>query len=97
MASIATKFSIGDIVYTFNGEFGCIIRYVVKGITITTSSVDTEIMYKLNASVNSVPPNSVSTHSSLPEQDLYTESEVTDLANSYLIEKSVSIFSNAGL
>ena len=48
-----------------------------------------EVMYQL------IPPPA--NQNTLEEQELYTDVEVKELANCWLIEKSVSIFSRAGL
>ncbi len=101
MADILTKFSIGDACYTFDSTAGNIVRYVVIGINaqISSSSV-IDIIYTAQPSIT---PNALGTfYSSSPtisieEQLLYTAVEVTELANAFLVQKSVSIFTNAGL
>ena len=99
MASIATKFGIGDTAYTFDGAGGIIYRSIIKAISVNTSNFNTEIMYELTpSSTNGGQTATIpKTHQHIPEQDLYTDVEVKDLANTWLIDKSVSIFSNAGL
>lgn len=99
MASIATKFGIGDTAYTFDGVCGIIHRAIVRSIAANTSNFNTEIMYELTpSSTNGVQNASIpKSQQHVAEQDLYTDVEVKDLANIWLIEKSVSIFSNAGL
>jgi hypothetical protein len=110
MASITTKFSVRDICYTFDSRAGIIYRSIVHEINITNKSTgDSEVMYTLN---NTTPdPQSLSNSngstvsaqlSRVPvaqeyEQNLHTEAEVKDLANTWLINKSLSIFQNVGL
>jgi hypothetical protein len=95
MASITTKFSVNDVAYTFDLSAGIIYRGVVHDITVNTKQGDLEITYQLTG----VTPASGSRLPNAPEyeQNLYTEVEVKDIANTWLINKSVSIFSNAGL
>ena len=88
MSVINTKFSADDTCYTFDGWTGQIKRHSVNGLVITVQKDTTEILYDL------LPPTS---HNPLEEQELYTESEVKELANCWLLEKSISIFSKAGL
>jgi hypothetical protein len=99
MSSIATKFGIGDTAYTFDGNGGYIRRHIVKGIEIKSSTFDTEVMYYLSPSpaVASVSSTVSKYAQSAPEQELYNDVEVKELANVWLIDKSVSIFSYAGL
>ena len=99
MAVITTKFGIGDTAYTFDYQSGKIIRFVIKAIAINTSTFNTEIMYELTLSSNTSYQSATITKSlqSIAEQDLYTDDEVKELANAWLIDKSVSIFTNAGL
>ncbi len=99
MASIVTKFGIGDTAYTFDGVGGHIIRSIIKSISASTSNFNTEVTYELvMSSVNTTQnANIVKTPQYIAEQELYTDVEVKDLANTWLIDKSVSIFSNAGL
>jgi len=99
MASIATKFGIGDTAYTFEGTVGIITRVVVRSISVNTSNFNTEIIYELtpNPANGGSNANITKSQQHAAEQDLYTDVEVKDLANTWLIEKSVSIFSKAGL
>lgn len=99
MASLTTKFSIGDVCYTFEYTAGLIYRYTITGITLNTSHSNTEIIYTLKASAGSTSRTGAQTPVSTQseEQLLYTEAEIKEIANTWLIEKSVSIFSNAGL
>ena len=109
MASITTKFSVRDICYTFDSKAGIIYRSIVHEINITSKSTgDSEVMYTL---ANTTPDPQTLTNSNgtvssqlsrVPtaqeyEQNLHTEVEVKDLANTWLINKSLSIFQNAGL
>lgn len=99
MASLTTKFSIGDTCYTFEYTSGIISRYIISGISLNTSHSNTEIMYSLKMSSNNIQRTGpqTSTVTQAEEQVLYTELEVKEIANTWLLEKSVSIFSNAGL
>jgi len=99
MASILTKFGIGDTAYTFDYQTGKITRFIIKAISINTSTFNTEIFYEVTLSSNTTYQSAVISKNvqNAAEQDLYTEDEVKDLANSWLIDKSVSIFTNAGL
>ena len=95
MAVITTKFSVGDVTYSFDAVNGIIYRSVVKEVIVSSKNTETEVTYAL---ANTTPVKG----GSLPngpeyEQNLYTDVEVKDLANTWLINKSVSIFSNAGL
>ena len=96
MPTIVTKFSVGDVCYTFNATTGVIMRDIVKEVHTTSKTTDSEISYVL---ANSAPNNTsrLVSASTEYEQNLYTETEVKDLANTWLINKSVSIFSDAGL
>lgn len=93
MSTITTKFSIGDVCYTFDPGIGVIYRHVVKSVFTTTKNSDVEVSYDLK----SMPSNTRLTESLHAEQDLYTELEVKDVANVWLLDKSVSIFSTVGL
>jgi hypothetical protein len=107
MASITTKFSVRDVCYTFDSKAGVIYRSIVNEINIVSkSSGDSEVMYSLsNTTPDPGAANSGSAASMLSrvtaereyEQNLHTEVEVKDLANTWLINKSLSIFQNAGL
>ena len=95
MAVITTKFSVGDLVYSFDAVNGIIYRSVVHEVKVNSKNTETEVTYDLSGTT---PKKG----GSLPngpeyEQNLYTEVEVKDIANTWLINKSVSIFSNAGL
>lgn len=96
MASINTKFSVGNIAYMFDPQSGVIYRGVVHGININNTQMDTEITYKLTGII----PNNggrLPTGAAEYEQILYTDAEVKDVANAWLVNKSVSVFSDAGL
>ncbi len=99
MASILTKFGVGDTAYSFDYCTGKITRFIIKAIAINTSNFNTEIFYELTISSTTNYQNAVITKApqTLAEQELYTDAEVKNLANSWLIDKSVSIFTNAGL
>lgn len=88
MSAIHTKFSVGDTCYTFESWTGQIKKHEIQGIFITMNT-GVEVMYQL------IPPPA--NQNTLEEQELYTDVEVKELANCWLIEKSVSIFSRAGL
>ena len=98
MASISTKFGVGDTAYLFDYR-GVITRVIISGININTSNFNTEVVYTLKQS--SIKDNGTGMLSKAqeqaPEQDVYTDVEVKELANTWLLEKSVSIFTNAGL
>ena len=95
MAVISTKFAVNDVCYTFNSTTGSIHRHLVHEVSTHQRHSDTEIKYSL---INTTPvvPGRVNTEPEY-EQNLYTEVEVKDLANTWLINKSISVFSNAGL
>ncbi|MCI4436148.1 MAG: hypothetical protein JHC33_04980 [Ignisphaera sp.] len=95
MTVITTKFSVGDLGYQFDANLGIIYRSVVHEVRVNSKHTDMEITYELS---NTTPKKG----GSLPngpeyEQNLYTDVEVKDIANTWLVNKSVSIFSNAGL
>jgi hypothetical protein len=94
MSVITTKFSVNDVCYTFDSFQGIIYRHTVKEIGTTVKNNDIEISYDLTGTT---PPLAQRTKDREYEQSLYTETEVKDLANTWLINKSISIFSNAGL
>ena len=101
MSVITTKFSVGDLVYTFDNKAGIIYRSIVHEINVTSKNTDLEVTYFLNnttpdpkSSVTS--PARVTTNAEY-EQNLHTELEIKDIANTWLINKSLSIFQNAGL
>lgn len=95
MAAITTKFSVGEVCYTFDSKHGIIFRNVVQEINMSFKLNDTEVAYKLT---NTVPVSEGRVQASQEyEQNLYSEAEVKDLANTWLINKSVSIFSQVGL
>jgi hypothetical protein len=95
MAVINTKFSVGDIIYTFNASTGTIYRSIVSEINIVNKNSDIEVTYNL---VNTVPAMSGRIHAGPEyEQNMHTEAEVKELANVWLMKKSLSIFSDAGL
>ena len=87
MSAINTKFSTGDICYTFDHTTGQIKKHEISGISIYIKS-GIEVLYELMPPIFQNP---------LEEQEVYTKEEVKELANCWLIEKSVSIFSKAGL
>jgi len=95
MSALTTKFSIGDLCYTFDSSFGIIHRHIVHEIHTVSKTIDLEITYVLTNSI----PEKVGRLPNNPEyeQNLLTEAEVKDLANLWLINKSVNIFSAAGL
>jgi hypothetical protein len=99
MSSLTTKFAINDVCYSFDSVYGIIYRHVVDSITIVAKNNDMEIQYHLS---RTTPTTGMSVgqkiaHDTKYEQQLYTETEVKDIANTWLIEKSVSIFANVGL
>ena len=101
MAAVSTKFSINDVCYTFDSKAGVIYRSIVHAIKVDYKNLgDVEVMYQL---ANTTPdPSTGTTAVRVPtaaeyEQNLLTEAEVKDLANTWLINKSLSIFQNAGL
>ena len=96
MSSIDTKFSIGDVCYTFDDDLGIIYRSVVAKISISSNRSDLEISYTLT-SPSPDPPTGGNYAKIYYEQTLHTEDEIKDIANTWLIQKSVSIFSNTGL
>lgn len=95
MATITTKFSVNDIIYSFDAVNGIIYRSIVYEVRVNSKNSDMEITYDLVRTTPTKPgsfPNAPEY-----EQNLYTENEIKDIANTWLINKSVSIFSNAGL
>ena len=95
MSVITTKFSLGDTCYTFDHITGIIYRNTIDEVRITSKSGDMEVLYSLS---NIFPVRTEKNRQTTEyEQNLYTETEIKDLANTWLINKSVSIFSNAGL
>lgn len=95
MSVINTKFSVTDVCYTFNTATGVIYRHVVHEIFTALKYNDSEIKYNLTGTTPSVSGRV--NPSDEYEQNLYTEAEVKDLANTWLISKSVNIFMDAGL
>jgi len=93
--TVTPKFSVGDICYTFDSTSGIISRSIVHEITVNLKLNDTEVLYILK----NTQPDPKTRTSAAPEyeQTLLTEAEVKEVANTWLINKSVSIFSNAGL
>lgn len=87
MATLTTKFGIGDTLYLFNSETGVISRDVVYGIAIFSKTLDCqpEIQYILR------------THGKISEPDAFTDVEVKDLGNAWLAERSVAMFSSVGI
>jgi hypothetical protein len=99
MAAITTKFSVNDVCYTFDNKSGIIYRGIVHQITVTSKALgDTEVVYMLANITPDQSGNTLRSASNMEyEQNLYTQAEVTELANVWLMNKSVNIFSNAGL
>jgi hypothetical protein len=87
MATITTKFGIGDTVYGFNNETGVITRATVYGVVITSIalSYQPEIQYVCREK------------GKIAEADAYTEDEVKDLGNAWLAERSITMFSSVGI
>jgi hypothetical protein len=97
MLTINTKFSVGDPCYSFDSFSGTIYRNIVHTVTTSTSSItaDTEVLYVLT---HTTPQSKGRINNDQEyEQNLYTEAEVKEIANVWLINKSINIFSNAGL
>jgi hypothetical protein len=95
MAVITTKFSAGDVVYSFDQHAGIIYRSVVHEVNVMSRNAEVEVTYTL-VSTTPKKPNACPSGPEY-EQNLYTDIEVKDLANTWLVNKSVSIFSTAGL
>lgn len=88
MSQVTVKFNIGDVFYTFDSDIGSIGRHVVSAINIekSTSSLTTSNIYV-----------SLDGRMSFYEGDTYTDVEIRELANNWILEKSITIFSSAGL
>ena len=89
MASVTTKFGIGDTFYTFDPELGLIKHWTVIGVGISGSggaNMAPEICYR-----------AVNSNQSFPESDCLDSTEVTDLGNAWLANKSTSMFTSVGL
>lgn len=87
MATLTTKFGIGDTIYLFNSDTGIISKDVIYGITVFSRVLDCqpEIQYVLKS------------HGKVSESDTFTEVEVKDLGNAWLAERSVAMFSSVGI
>lgn len=89
MSDISVKFGIGEVFYTFDSDLGAISRHVVSAIRIEspTSSSGISVLY-ITAAASRLQ---------FYEYEVYNSTEVTELANNWLLEKSVTIFSSVGL
>ena len=96
MSTITTKFNINGVCYTFDNEKGIIYRSVIKEIFTTVKNNDIEINYTL---MNTTPPVNATRLATGTEyeQNLYTEEEIKDVCNTWLVNKSISVFRDAGL
>jgi hypothetical protein len=89
MASVITKFGIGDTFYTFDPDLGLINNWTVIGVGISGAggvSMAPDICYR-----------AVNSNQSFSESDCLDASEVTDLGNAWLANKSTSMFTSVGL
>lgn len=89
MSDISVKFGIGEVFYTFDSDLGVIFRHVVSAIRIEspTSGSDISVIY--------ITPSTGRLQ--FHEYEVYNSTEITELANNWLIEKSVTMFSSVGL
>lgn len=90
MATITTKFGIGEKFYIFEPNYGRIKSYVVSSITINgfaNANIAPEILYSAVAVGGS----------NIAESDTLTAQEATDIGNAWLAERSVTMFTSAGL
>ena len=89
MASVTTKFGIGDTFYTFDPLMGVIRPWVVIAVGISGAggiNMTPEINYR-----------AVNSNESFPEIDCLDSTEATDAGNAWLANKSVTMFTSVGL
>jgi len=86
MASLQTKFGLGDVFYTFNSDLGEISRFSVSSVSVAS-----------NLSNRTLITYTTTSGSKHYEYDAMSADEVREIANAWLLEKSISIFSNVGL
>ena len=89
MSTLTTKFGIGDIFYTFDPVVGVITPHVVVGIGISAIggvNMTPEITY-----------TAVRTIGTFSEPDCLASQEALDIGNAWLAERSITMFTSAGL
>ena len=89
MASVTTKFGIGDTFYTFDPVIGKIFKWTVIAIGISG-----------NGGINMTPETTyraVNSNTVFSEVDCLDATEVTDTGNTWLADKSTQMFTSVGL
>ena len=86
MASVTTKFSIGDTFYTFDPIPGTIKVHVVIGVGISGVGGLSTTPYINYTAVNC--------NQQFAEVDCLNATEVTDIGNAWLANKSITMFAN---
>ena len=89
MSTVELKFNLGEVFYTFDPDLGVIHRHVVSQISLVRP-----------ISINTLPTTKfipIGGGEGYLDSEAYTESEVRELANAWLLEKSISMFTSVGL
>ena len=97
MSDFTTKFQVSDICYTFDDDNGIIYRHIVEKVLTGDTGFEDIIKYRLYRSSPDIIP-ALRTRHRLPdilESKVYTEMEVKQLAQSWLLTKSTNEFMDA--